>query len=160
MTTHTCFRAGLALLGLGLALAALPCSASLGSAPSQLGNTSVRQARMLAAGTPAATRAPASYDVSANQLPNGTTVREYAVNGVVFAVSWHGPFLPDLRELLGRHFATLTDETARHPLAGHSQVRIARPDVTIESGGHMRAYNGRAWVNSLLPAGFNTDEIE
>lgn len=156
-------RTGLALLGMTLALAAAPCRASLGGAPSQFGNTNVRQARVLAAGT-AAAGAPAAgtpaYDVSATQLPNGTTVREYARNGVVFAVAWNGPFLPDLRELLGRHFATLTDDAARAPAAGHNRIRIARPDVTIESGGHMRAYNGRAWVNGLLPAGFDTNGIE
>jgi len=35
-----------------------------------------------------------------------------------------------------------------------------QPDVTIESGGHMRAYTGRAWINSRLPAGFDTDTLE
>jgi hypothetical protein len=151
-------RTGLALLGMTLALAAAPCRASLGGAPSQFGAASVRQAHALAAVTPGAKAA--SYNVNATQLPNGTTVREYAAGGVVFAVAWEGPFLPDLRELLGRHFATLTDDSARQPMAGHNRIRIARPDVTIESGGHMRAYNGRAWVNGLLPAGFDTNEIQ
>jgi hypothetical protein len=88
-------------------------------------------------------------------------VREYVNdNGLVFAVSWSGPFLPDLRNLLGQHFQTFTSESARRSKAGHSRVVVQQQDVTIESMGHMRAYSGRAWVNSLLPPGFNTDDIE
>ena len=152
----------LALAGLALSLASLPCRASLGTAPSDFGNKSVRHARVLAAASAStgSTGSTAAYDVNTSVLDNGTTVREYVANGVVFAVSWTGPFLPDLRTLLGQQFTTLTSETARRPKAGNSQVRIVRPDVTIESTGHMRAYSGRAWVTSLLPAGFDTDEIE
>jgi hypothetical protein len=103
----------------------------------------------------------ATYSVSTTTLAGGTTVREYVgANGVVFAVAWDGPFLPDLRELLGQHFATYTSESARLPKAGRGPVRVAQPDVTIESTGHMRAYAGRAWVDSLLPAGFDKDAIE
>jgi hypothetical protein len=144
-------------LMLALALAAAPCQAALGRAPSDFGNASVRHARALAAS--GVTTAP-SWDVRVSVLDNGTTVHEYATGGVVFAVAWNGPFLPDLRKLLGPYFDTLTNDTARRPKAGNSQVRIHRPDVTIESGGHMRAYAGRAWVNSLLPAGFATEDIE
>jgi len=159
---HSHRRNGLALLGVALALASAPCLASLGGAPSQFGNTSTntstRRAGVLAAGAPAA--ASAAYDINVTQLDNGTSVREYVAGGVVFAVAWNGPFLPNLRDLLGRHFATLTDATARQPKGGHGPVRIAQPDVTIESTGHMRAYSGRAWVGSLLPAGFNIDAIQ
>jgi hypothetical protein len=143
-----------------LALAALPCHAALGRAPSDFGNTSVRHARALAAATPQAQGPAASWDVNVSLLDNGTTVREYAAGGIVFAVAWNGPFLPDLRKLLGPHFDTLTGAAAHRPKGGHGQLHIQQPDLTIESTGHMRAYAGRAWVNSLLPAGFDTDDIE
>ena len=45
-------------------------------------------------------------------------------------------------------------------MAGRSQLHIDRPDVTIESTGHMRAYAGRAWIKAKLPAGFNAQEIQ
>jgi hypothetical protein len=145
------------LLAALFSLAWLPCHASLGGAPSDFGNTSVRRAHTLAA----ATSAPAGFNINASTLPGGTSVREYVNdNGLVFAVSWSGPFLPDLRNLLGQHFQTFTSESARRPKAGHSRVVVKQQDVTIESTGHMRAYSGRAWVNSLLPPGFNTDDIE
>lgn len=135
----------------------LPSYASLGGAPTNFSNQSRIHAQALAAaGTGAGT-----YTVNTATLPNGTTVREYvSPAGTVFAVSWRGPFLPDLRALLGQHFETMKRETARHPKAGHSQLLVDDKDVTIESRGHMRAYNGRAWVASLFPAGFSAGEIE
>ena len=150
------------LAGLLLPAAALTCHATLGRAPTAVpaAGTSAVRAHVLAAGAGANSGA-AGYTVNSSVLDNGTTVREYVgADGVVFAVSWNGPFLPDLRTLLGDHFATLTSEAARHPKAGHSQLHVDGSDVTIESTGHMRAYAGRAWINARLPAGFNTGDIE
>lgn len=150
--------------GLLLPAASLVCHASLGRAPSVFPDASSNavRARVLAASGAAASAAgAASYTVNSSVLPSGTTVREYVgADGIVFAVSWNGPFLPDLRNLLGDHFTTMTSEAARHPKAGHSQLRVDRADVTIESTGHMRAFAGRAWINARLPAGFNTQDIE
>ena len=129
--------------------------ASLGAAPSDFSNDQARiKPRVLA-------RANNSYQVNESTLPGGTLVREYVTpGGLVFAVSWSGPFLPDLRNLLGKHFTTLSDEAAKSPKAGHSQLQLARPDIVIESGGHMRAYVGRAWIPSAFPSGVTPDNIE
>ena len=156
------FRSTLRVLMTGLPLVAvsLSCHASLGRAPTTFpdASTNAVRAHVLAASTGAQS---AGYTVNSTVLANGTTVREYVgADGQVFAVSWNGPFMPDLRTLLGDHFATLTSESARRPMAGHSQLYIERPDVTIESTGHMRAYAGRAWIKARLPAGFNTQDIE
>ncbi|MDL2357321.1 MAG: DUF2844 domain-containing protein [Pseudomonadota bacterium] len=141
-----------------MCLTALWCGSSyaaLGGAPTDFGVAPARQVRMLAAG------APANFTVQTSTLPSGTVVREYTTpDGAVFAVSWQGPFLPDLRTLLAKYFDVLTTETARRPKAGHSQVRIDKPEVTIESTGHMRAYAGRAWIAGALPAGFTSADIE
>lgn len=133
--------------------------AALGGAPSHFGATPARlTARSLAAATAGT---PAAWTVSTTTLDSGTVVREY-VNpaGAVFAVSWNGPFLPDLRTLLGQHFATMTGAAAQRPKAGHSQLAVERPDVVIISNGHMRAFSGRAWIPGELPAGFSPDNIE
>ena len=129
--------------------------AALGAAPTDFGIAQAGlKARILAFAT-------SNYSVNETTLESGTLVREYVNrNGVVFAVSWKGPFLPDLRALLGKHFDTLTSETAKKPKAGHSQVSIARPDVVIVSRGHMRAYAGRAWMESEFPAGFAAANID
>lgn len=146
-----------AAAALAFLVTALPCAASLGGAPSQFPAASSGRMHAMSAAGPAA----ADFTVNVTTLPSGTTVREYtARSGVVFAVSWNGPFMPDLRTLLGPHFAALAAEGARRPKAGHSQLRVAAQDLSIESSGHMRAYTGRAWIASLLPAGFSSGEIQ
>ena len=151
---------GLRILTTGvLVTASLAAHASLGRAPTayQDASTNAVRARVLAAGAPTA----ATYTVNTTTLTTGTTVHEYVgADGTVFAVSWSGPFLPDLHNLLGDHFNTLTSAAASQSRAGRSQLHINRPDVTIESTGHMRAYAGRAWINAKLPAGFNAQDIQ
>jgi len=150
------------MTGLLLPAAALSCHASLGRAPTAFPDavTNAVRAHALAA-SGAAGASAAGYSVNSSVLANGSTVREYVgADGLVFAVSWNGPFLPDLRTLLGEHFAAMTAEAARHPKAGHSQLHVERPEVSIESTGHMRAYAGRAWINARLPAGFTVQDIE
>ncbi|MQA41539.1 DUF2844 domain-containing protein [Rugamonas sp. FT29W] len=151
-------RAFLLMLVLSLLQGAL-AYAALGSSPSNFGTTPVRQgARSLAA---AAGDSAAVYTVSQSTLDSGTVVREYMnADGVVFAVSWNGPALPDLRTLLGDKFAVLTATAAKRPKAGHSQLAVEQQDVVIVSGGHMRAYAGHAWMPGALPAGFDTSVIE
>jgi len=154
-------RALISLLLLSLLQTAVVTAAyaSLGAKPSQFSSAQVRQgARSLASADNGTTL---NYSVTETTLDTGTVVREYAdTAGSVFAVSWNGPFLPDLRTLLGEHFATMTKEAGKHPKAGHSQLAVDNGDVVIVSSGHMRAYSGKAWIPGALPAGFSTDSIE
>ncbi len=104
--------------------------------------------------------AGSSYTLLDTTLPTGTHVREYvASSGSVFAVGWDGPFLPDLRALLGPHFETMVAESAKTPRAGNSQLTVNRPGVVILSRGHMRAFEGRAWLPAELPAGISASDI-
>ena len=136
--------------------------AALGSTPSEFGSTTTQTrmaARSLAASSSATTTAV--YTISQSTLDSGTIVREYTdASGVVFAVSWTGPTLPDLRTLLGDKFTVMTSNAAKRPKAGHSQLAVDQSDVVIVSSGHMRAYSGQAWIPSALPAGFDTTTIE
>ena len=51
---------------------------------------------------PAATGALQKQEL---QLPTGTVVTEYlTAKGAVYAVSWRGPAMPNLRQLLGNYF--------------------------------------------------------
>jgi hypothetical protein len=135
--------------------------AALGSAPSDFGSaqtSQVRQAaRSLAATSNASDASDASipvYTVSQSTLDSGTIVREYVnVSGVVFAVSWNGPTLPDFRTLLGDKFSVMSASAALRPKAGHSQLAVKQSDLVIVSNGHMRAYTGQAWLPAALPAG-------
>ena len=149
-------RALLLMLFLSLLQGAL-AYAALGGSPSNFGDAPVRQgARRLAASS-----GDQVYTVSQSTLDSGTIVREYSdAAGVVFAVGWSGPTLPDLRTLLGDKFLTMTAAAGKRPKAGHSQLAVEQSDVVIVSNGHMRAFAGHAWIPSALPAGFDTSVIE
>ena len=93
------------------------------------------------------------------QLPSGTTVREYVSQaGAVFAVTWEGPSLPDLRQLLGGYFQRYVD--ALHGGGGVGARVIEQPGLVVYTGGHMRAFRGRAYVPQLLPQGIVAEEIQ
>ncbi|MDB5947275.1 MAG: hypothetical protein JWQ33_2301 [Ramlibacter sp.] len=93
-------------------------------------------------------------------LDSGTEVREYlTVDGRVFAVSWAGPSLPDLRAILGPHFQTLLNhERLRRPGA-RSPLHVQQDGVVIFMAGRMGAFEGRAWLPALLPTGFKTTDL-
>lgn len=96
----------------------------------------------------------AAYTQVQRRLDSGTTLHEFVdAAGTVFAVAWEGPFLPDLRGLLGRHFQALTAQEAAG--RGRGAVAVQRPDLVIVSAGRMGAFHGQAWLPRQLPAGFD-----
>lgn len=101
-----------------------------------------------------------SYRVHEIQLPSGTLVREYSVpDGTVFAVAWSGPFMPNLRQMLGRYF----DEYAAAAAAAHGDHRhleVRRGDFVVQVGGHMRAFAGRAYLPAAVPGGVSIGELQ
>lgn len=99
------------------------------------------------------------YTVHELSTPNSGTVREFVgPDGVVFAVSWQGPFLPDLRILLGMHFESLRGTERTRPVT-HSKLLLERPDLVIHSEGRLRAFSGQAYLPLLVPAGVAISEL-
>ena len=151
------------LLGLLLAISAGAATATLGQSPSVAGagaaSAAVPAAKMQAV-TPVA---PSSlYTLHEVQLENGTSVREYATPaGIVFAVSWQGPVLPDLRALLGNYFNTFKLETERVRITGRrgGPVSIDHADLVVQSSGRMRNFFGHAYAPTLIPAGLNIKDV-
>jgi hypothetical protein len=93
------------------------------------------------------------YDVAEIIVAN-LDIREYVNrDGVVFAVSWKARVLPDLSGLLGAYFAQYNAGLGALSHPGlHRSVRVASPDMVVENSGHLRAYAGRAYLPSLIPA--------
>ncbi len=92
------------------------------------------------------------------QLPSGTTVREYvSVSGTVFALTWEGPSLPDLRQLLGSYFQQYVDAVQG---GGPGARLIRQAGLVVYSGGHMRAFRGRAYIAQLQPQGVAAEELQ
>jgi hypothetical protein len=91
-------------------------------------------------------------------LPTGTKVREYlGGDGKVFAVSWQGPFRPDLRQLLGAHYEAFL--AAAGPRLARGPINMALPGLVIHMSGHQRAWYGRAYLPEQLPQNLSVDEI-
>lgn len=108
-------------------------------------------------------KAADSYTVHEIQAASGTTVREYvSAEGKVFAVAWHGPWMPDMRQLLGNYFDQYA-QAAQAP-SGTRRVRrpvmIDEPGLTVQISGHPRAFAGRAYVPEMLPSGVSPGDIQ
>lgn len=101
----------------------------------------------------------AGYRVHEIQLPSGTLMREFvAPNGTVFAVAWQGPTRPDLRQALGQYFEAFSS-APRSKLSDRRHVQIRQGDLVLQSGGHMRALSGRAYLQSAVPSGVDIGEL-
>lgn len=93
------------------------------------------------------------------KLMNDGIVKEWVnAEGVVYAVTWHGPGKPDLRNLLGSHFATYQADTARRH-GVRSPPKSTRSDLMILSGGHPGSFWGVAWLPQAAPAGFDPNAL-
>jgi hypothetical protein len=100
-----------------------------------------------------------NYRVHEIQLPSGTILREFsAIGGNVFAVTWSGPAIPDLRQALGRYFDVYV-AAAQAKRGGRRHLQIEQSEFVMQSSGHMRAFSGRAYLPQALPAGTSADEI-
>jgi hypothetical protein len=111
--------------------------------------------------TAAVTSAGAAYTRLHRSLPNGVAVDEYAdTRGIVFALAWSGPFKPDLKHLLGRHFESFRDRSAQRHGGGHGKLAVDTGEAVVVSEGHMGAFEGRAWLPARLPAGFDPREMK
>lgn len=100
-----------------------------------------------------------AYHVHEMRLASGTAVREYSrPNGTVFAVTWTGPFVPDLRRLLGRYFEAFA---AAPPAArgDHHHLKVHLGDLSVEVSGHMRAFAGRAYLPAQIPSGVSMEDL-
>ena len=153
----------LLLIGLVLTSAVGQSWAALGQAPSA-GAVPVSPSLAAGAKAQAAGRNVGvnRFTVHQTRLESGTTVMEYATPaGLVFAVSWRGPVLPDLSALLGVYFNTFKLETDKVRLAGRrgSSVKIERDGLIISSNGRMRDFFGYAYAPGLMPAGLDIKNV-
>lgn len=92
---------------------------------------------------------------------NGLHLREYLTRqGRVFAVAWTGLVMPNLERLLGTHFSAYSAAVAGLPTPGlHRSVHIASRELVVYSGGHLRAYGGRAYLPASVPVGVEPAEL-
>jgi hypothetical protein len=109
------------------------------------------------------TTSKSSYDVHQIQGMSGLVVREYVSrSGAVFGVAWQGRTHPDLRQVLGASYdqyiqAIQAQRTQRH---GHGPLLIQTPGLVVQTGGHMGALTGKAFIPQSLPGGVRPEDIQ
>jgi hypothetical protein len=93
------------------------------------------------------------YTVHEITSEDGTLIREYVTPaGKVFGVSWTGPTIPDLNQLLGTYNAEF-QKTLGAKRGRRNAAAVRNSDLVVESTGHTRSFHGRAYLNSMLPTG-------
>jgi hypothetical protein len=145
-------------MGIALLMLALPIPA-LAALGGDVASVHEDQAQMKA--TLKTTQAEA-YAVHEIKDSAGTVVKEYvSPAGKVFAISWHGQFIPNMQQLLGTYFDQFAQaaKAQRESGPGHRPVNIQQPGFVFHNGGHMRSYFGKAYVPEMVPQGVNPDAI-
>ncbi len=103
-----------------------------------------------------------NFRVHTLTLGDGVTIKEYvAGGGSIFGVTWSGGnYHPNLNTLLGKHYNEYQSHSKEMVGRRGSRFKSLKTDnITVEMGGHMGAISGRAWNESLLPAGITPNDI-
>jgi hypothetical protein len=148
------------MVGRVLLCAALTLLAAPGVASAALGESaaSVESERARVHGTLRVVPA-LQYTLHEIAGADGTRIREFQnAAGVVFALSWSGPFKPDLQQLLGGNFAAF-NSLPRSADSTRNTMHVATPQFVAESSGHGRAFQGRAYLPEQVPAGVQLAEL-
>jgi hypothetical protein len=148
--------------GLWLAAGLLALSASSANAVLGAGTASVEVDRGRMNGQRKVALAVASTQIHEISTADGSTIREFvSPGGTVFAVAWRSRFKPNLALLLGPHhqiFVAAAD--AERGRGGIQRGLAVRPDnLVVQSFAHLNTFVGKAYVPSLVPGGFNVDDI-
>lgn len=124
-----------------------PASATLGEAAQSIQNDQVRMRATVRVSQKQA------YSVHEIQAPYGTVVREYVSpsSAKVFAITWQGPRIPDLQQLLGAYYEQYA--RAVQSRRGHGPLIIQLPGLVVQSAGHQRSFVGRAYLPQEVPSG-------
>lgn len=92
---------------------------------------------------------------------NGGVVREFTrSDGTVFAVAWHGPGRPDLRQLLGSSFDSFQAAvTTGRVVRTRAPLVVHKDDLVVQSAGRPGAFRGIAYLPRLVPPGFSAEDL-
>ena len=144
-----------AMMFLTLAIATAPAYAALGG-----DEGSVAQDQAHLRGRVLRIVRAQNFNMHEMQASTGTVIREYvSPAGTVFAVTFQGPALPDMKQVLGSYYdqfkrAAEARGVTRGPLV------IRQPGLVVQISGHMRAFMGRAYAPEMLPAGVTAEAIQ
>lgn len=102
------------------------------------------------------------FSVQETPLENSTVIKEYArTDGLVFAVSWRGPVVPDLPLLLGTYFPVFKQAQEEALIAGKrgSPLILAKDGLIVQASGRSPHFFGYAYVTHLVPPGIKVKDV-
>jgi hypothetical protein len=129
----------------------------------QMGSYEIHEIQMQASQSPISQPATSTATQAGSAAgANPTVIREYvSPAGVVFAVAWHGPFLPNMRQLLGSHFQQFVDAVKlQSPRRGRHPLQVVQPDFVVQISGNSRFHTGRAYLPEMLPSGVQPEAVQ
>lgn len=99
------------------------------------------------------------YQIHELQTDGGNVVREYvSPDGNVFGVAWTGHQMPEYSQLLGS-YTDLINKAAQSRSNHRAPLVIQQPGFVFSTFGHMRFYEGHAYIPGQVPAGVTPEEI-
>lgn len=147
----------------GALLISMEAAAGLGDAPTPAPVAAAQNGGAKAKGVqPPAATSLGSYTINEIPAAGGGTIKEYvSTQGVVFAVTWRTPMMPNLQRLLGASFPAFEQAA----IASRSQGRrgplnIERADLVLQSSGQLGDFRGRAFVPGLMPPDVASEIIQ
>ena len=113
-----------------------------------------------APGAPARKVTPMAHcDLHEITSAQGLRIREYvARDGTVFATTWSGPAMPDLKVALAGHYAEYHAAAQAHR-GGHHVFSMSSDRLVIRVVKLPRGLVGSARVPALVPAGMDLNDI-
>ena len=102
------------------------------------------------------------YTMTAVTIDSGIVIKEFTrPDGLVFAVSWRGPVLPDLSSLLGTYFPVFMQANEEAWATGRrgSPVSVAKDGLVVQASGRRPHFFGYAYVTHLTPSGVNIKDV-
>ena len=96
------------------------------------------------------------YSLYTQTLTSGTIFQEYvSPSGIVFAISWSGPTLPNIQAILGGYYGNYLSAAQQ----SRRSVYSSSDSLIIQSTGMMGAFQGFAFLPKQAPAGFTVNSL-
>lgn len=132
------------------------------AAQAALGGTaaSVQQDSTALRGTTVSMTSMQGYDRHEIKTADGANVREFASSdGAVFAVSFDGPAIPDLKTMLGTHYDDYLAAAKAHRGNHHVMSFVTSDGLSVSITKLPRGFRGEAHLPALLPRGVAVQDL-
>ena len=96
------------------------------------------------------------YSLYTQTLASGTSFQEYvSPGGIVFAISWSGPTLPNIQAIFGSYYGNYLSAAQQ----SRRSIYSSSDSLVIQSTGMMGAFQGFAFLPKQAPTGFTVNNL-